>query len=195
MIEQLLEQAKHQWLNIGSVIFLLILIPIRGWIRNIALEKIKKRFDEDEYIVYEPSFPFMVEFFAPFLFGGMTLELIVSHNNSFIVLSARIFLLLILYLYVFFPICIKYLITNKKIYAVPTFDFYYKLNNLFNLIKIKFFEINILDINNITIEHSWNGEVALKIKTKTEEDFPRLFLDKVNEIKSQIDNQIVISNN
>lgn len=193
MIEQLLEQAKDHWLNVGAFAFLLILIPIRGWIRNIALEKIKKQFDKDEHVVYEPSLPFMIEFLAPFLFGGGVLELILSHDDFPILLGIRIFCALGLLLIIFLSICRKYLITNKKVYLIPTLKLNRVVLKLFEIIGIKFFELNISDINSVKSEASSLGTRGLEIETKTGEIMSRLVLDNVNETKFAIDSQMIQS--
>lgn len=195
MIEQLLEQAKHQWLNIGSVIFLLILIPIRMWTRDIALQKIKKKFDKNEYIVYEFGFRFNAEFFAPFLFGGITLELILSHDLPQIHLVISIACILILFFIIFLTSCSKYVITNKRFFCAPSFDFMYKFNKFIKFLCIKFFELNISDISSVTVKKSTIGILSLEINTKTCEKLPRLYFDNMDEIQSKINSQILLLNN
>lgn len=187
MIEQLLEQAKHQWLNVGAIFFLLIIIPIRNWFRNIALKKIKDQFANDEYIIYEPNFPFIVDFFAPLLFGGMTLELILSLDD--LLVGIMIFFALIVLFLVFLTSCTKYVISNKNFYCVPSFKFIYKLDKILALLECNFFKLDLSNI--VSIENKiCYGRWVLEIKTKDGNKFPRLCFENVLEVESKINNQI-----
>lgn len=188
ILRHLLEQARHQWLNIGSVVFLLILIPIRRWTRNIAFEKIKKKFDNDEYILIEPVIPFFVEFFGPFLFGGATLELILSPDKQPINLIISILFTLIMLFGIFLLSCSKYGVTNKRVFYIPSFDFMYKFKNFswFN-----FFEVGINDIKNIS-KKKYLGYFHLEIETKTNEKPIRLMFENIDEIKTEVNNQILL---
>lgn len=195
MIEQLLEQAKHQWLNIGSVVFLLILIPVRGFIRARALNKIKKKFDDDEYIVYEPTIPSIIEYFAPFLFGGATLELILNHNIPFIhIIISALFTLFGLFV-IFLSIYIKYIVTNKKVYFISTMNLDI-FNKLLKIIGIQFFEVNVIDIKNIEIKKFSLGTMILTIiKTKEEQPIELPLLENINETKTKINSLKLDINN
>lgn len=191
MIEQILEQAKHQWLNVGSVIGLLIIIPIRSWTRNRALGKLKKQFSEDEYIVYEPSLPFIIEFFAPLQLGGSTLELILSHDLPPVHIAISIFFTIVVFFLIFWLSCIKYGLTNIRIFCVPSFDFMYKFKKL---LGVEFFELNISDINSVNQKKYPTGYIFLEIETKNGKKPLRLMFDNMDEIQSKIDDQILLSN-
>lgn len=200
LLTHAIEQARHQWLNIGSVIFLLIVIPIRNWTRNIALDKIKSKFEEDEYIVIEPKPPFAVDFFAPLLLGGSILEMIleptVSSNSPYfiqyiILVKGISILFLSLVLFALFIVsCTKFLLTNKRLFIEPSFDFMYKLNKLLSFFEYKFLELKLTDIDDIKNE-SFYWQNVLKIETKNGEQVPRLVFDNMNEIKLEIDKQCV----
>lgn len=198
MIEQLLEQAKHHFLNVGSIIFLLLLIPIRNWTRNMAVQKIEKKFEDGEYIIYEPNFIFTMEIFLPLLLGGSILELILSSssfpNSLPIIISIRMIFILILSLFTFLVICTKYIITNKRFFVVASFDFIYKFNKLLKKLKGNFFEISISEINEVKIEKFY-GQELLKIESKNGVILPTLMVEEAQEIKFKIDNQIAMLNN
>lgn len=198
IIQQILEQAKNHFLNVGSIIFFLILIPIRNWTRNKALEKIKKKFEDDEYIIYEPNFIFTMEIFLPLLLGGSILELILSSssfpNSLPIIIGIRIIFILILSLFAVLVICTKYVLTNKRFFAVASFDFIYKFDSLLKKFKGNFFEISILEINEVRIEKSY-GQELFKIELKNGVILPSLMVENAQETKFKIDNQIILSNN
>lgn len=190
MIEQLLEQAKHQWLNIGAFAFLLILIPIRSWTRNLAFKKIEKTFSDDEIILVEPKIPFIVDFFVPSLFGGSALELILSHEDLPIILFIRILIVLALLFCVFLSVCTKYEITNKRVFCVPSFDFMYTFKKF---LGINFFELNLSDINSVKIKAPAMGYNGLEFENKNGEKSIRLIFDNMDEIKSKIDDLILFN--
>lgn len=187
----LIEQAKHQWLNIGSVIFLLILIPIRRLMRNIAFEKIKKNFSKDEYIIIEPVIPFFVEFFGPFFFGGVTLELILSPDPEPINLTISIIFTLAISFMIFILSCSKYGLTNKRVFYVPSFDFMYKFKTFPG---ITFFDVNISDIKNISKKRYPIGYFYLEIETKTSKKPIKIMFDNMDEIETEINKQELLLN-
>lgn len=191
MFESLIEQARHQWLNVGSVVFLLALIPIRNWLRTRALEKVKKKFSDDEYIVYEPKLSPLIEYYVPFLFGGISLELFLNHNDIPIILFIRISCVITLLLILLLSLYKKYLITNKKFYVIATLNLGYSFDRLFNYLGIKLFELSFSDIKSINVETSSLGSVGLVIEVKSGDKVPKLFVENINEIKSVIDNQIL----
>lgn len=191
-MEFLIEQAKHQWLNVGSVLFLLILIPVRKWTRNIAFEKIKKQFIKDEYIIYEPQFSFVVEFFAPMLFGGVALELILSHEDIFV--GIIMLVAIIVFSCIFFTSCIKCVITNKRFFCIPSFNFMYE-NKLIKLLGIVFFELNIFEISSVKVKASSIGYRGLEIETRINKKPIRLMFENMDEIQSKIEDQILLLNN
>lgn len=197
-LEKILEYTAEHWLNIGSIIFLLIIIPVRNWTRNKALEKIKTKLNEGEYIVYEPSTPIWVgDIFAPLLIGGIILQFILSSfifpdylNSLPLVIIIKLMLIIIGSFCLFYICCSKYVITNQRILTEFTFDFMYKFKKLFDFFEFGVLNLNIANIENIEIK-GYHG--FLVIKPIDSNKTYNLLFENTKKIKSIIEKQISLS--
>jgi len=135
-----------------------------------------------------------VEFLAPCLFGGIFLQLIISLDDSPIILGIRIFMVLTLFLPIFASFCRKYVITNKNFYLIPTFKLSNILIKLLNFLKVKFFKVRLSDISSIRVDKSPFGAVSVDIITQNGENMPRLAFETLDGLESKIDTQIILLN-
>lgn len=133
---------------ITGIVFLIITIVLRYFLRKKALENIKNNLLEGEFIVYEPKFTFTMDYFIPFVVG-VTLSGEMPYMPFIKPTTLQefpVFLILDLFLIfiAFLLSSTKLVLTNKRMIYSSPFKFLFGLSSSL----LQFDYLNYSDIKN-----------------------------------------------
>lgn len=162
-MQEPMSTAQTMSVVLTGSLFLVLTLPLKSYLRRLAIKRIKENLKENEVIEYNPKFSYMIDYVLPWLFGGFTGYLLPLWTNPALMkmdpLTTIFFAVLEIggFLAVFSLYCKNTVLTNTRILSLYGFSMLDKIGRVWN--------ISYSDIESIHLNKNFiYTEFYLKIK-------------------------------
>jgi hypothetical protein len=186
-MQEISDAESVKLIVLTGCIFLILVLPLRFYLRNEAIKRIKKMLDENEVIVHIPKISHIVDYYVPLGIGGFiggflvpfwlypelqSIRIVSRENLHLFVVAEIIAILGILAIY-----SIRIVLTNFRIFSICVLPL---VNKMSKNIDIKYSDIEIMSINKSFLDISY-------IKTKQGKYIYLEIFENKQEVKNQIE--------